>query len=49
MLFRSEVVVADTESLNQEVVVEDSTTQKKSAIDPMMEQYAKTISQTLKG
>jgi len=48
--FKAEVKVADAESLNEEVVVEDdSTPKKKSSIDPMMEQYAKTISQTLKG
>jgi len=48
--FKADVVVADENSLNEEVVVEDEPTQqKKTSYDPMMEQYAKTISQTLKG
>jgi hypothetical protein len=47
---KSEVVVSAADSLNQEVVIEEDKAQKKStSADPLMEQYAKTISQTLKG
>ena len=47
---KTEVVVAPADSLNQEVVIEEDKAQKKStSADPLMEQYAKTISQTLKG
>ena len=50
--FQSEnkVKVAETDSLNEGVEVEDdTTTQRKLSVDPLMEQYAKTISQSLKG
>jgi len=47
---KAEVVVPATDSLNQEVVIEEEKEQKKTtSADPMMEQYARTISQTLKG
>lgn len=47
---KTEVVVAPADSLNQEVVIEEEKETKKStSVDPLMEQYAKTISQTLKG
>jgi hypothetical protein len=47
--FKAEVKVADADSLNQEVVVEEPTQQTKTSADPLMESYARTISQTLKG
>jgi hypothetical protein len=47
---KAEVVVQPADSLNQEVVIEEEKDQKKStSADPLMEHYAKTISQTLKG
>ena len=44
--FKAEVKVADNSALDDEVLIEEDKQTKKSA-DPMMEQYVKSISQTL--
>ena len=49
--FKTDNLVVNENSLDDEVVLEDDSTatKKSSSVDPLMEQYAKTISQTLKG
>ena len=49
--FKTDNLVVNENSLDDEVVLEDDSTatKKSSSVDPLMEQYAKTISLTLKG
>ena len=46
--FKSDIKVADNSALDEEVIIEEEKKPAKTAsYDPSIEQYAKTISQTL--
>ena len=46
--FKEQVKSADASALDDEVHIEEETKKVSGSVDPLMEQYAKTISQTLK-
>jgi hypothetical protein len=45
--FKADVKVADNSALDDEVQIEEETATSKKSADPLMEQYVKSISQTL--